>query len=145
MVAIQAVVIALGLYAVTFPWWLKPDPKAGAWRFTPVSAAPADESGQLVRYGAELISRTSAYLGPDAVDPQMRIAGNRLACGNCHLDAGTKQDAIGYVGIMHRFPQFNARAGRVITIEDRINGCFERSLAGRRLNNDSQEIRAMVA
>lgn len=99
----------------------------------------------LVRYGYALIHETYKYLGPDAPNPKMRYAGNRLACQNCHLDAGTKYYGIPYVGVVGRFPQYRGRENKVGSIEERINGCMERSMNGRSLPVDSREMRAMVA
>lgn len=99
----------------------------------------------LVRYGYALIRETYKYLGPDAPNPKMRYAGNRLACQNCHLDAGTKYYGIPYVGVPGRFPQYRGRENKVGSIEERINGCMERSMNGRPLPVDSREMRAMVA
>lgn len=98
----------------------------------------------LVRYGYALIHETYKYLGPDAPNPKLRYAGNRLACQNCHLEAGTKYYAIPYVGIPGLFPQYRGRENKVSTLEERINGCMERSLNGRPLPVDSREMRAMV-
>src|SRR5215469_1650528 len=43
------------------------------------------------------------------------------------------------------FPQYSARAGGEISIEDRINSCMTRSMNGRPLANDAPEMQAMVA
>jgi thiosulfate dehydrogenase len=50
--------------------------------------------------------------------------GNGLNCASCHLNAGTVGGGSPYVGVSAAFPSYAARAGRVITLEDRINGCF---------------------
>ncbi len=71
--------------------------------------------------------------------------GNALNCASCHLNAGTVADGSPYVGVSAFFPSYAARAGRVITLEDRINGCFQRSMNGKPLPLDSAEMRAMVA
>jgi thiosulfate dehydrogenase len=46
------------------------------------------------------------------------------------------------VGVWGQFPQYRAREGAVDTLEDRINGCMERSMNGRALPPDSHEMRA---
>jgi thiosulfate dehydrogenase len=71
--------------------------------------------------------------------------GNDLRCVSCHLDGGTRANAMPWAGVVGRFPQYNARAGRVITIADRVNGCFRRSLNGRALAEDSPEMRDIIA
>jgi thiosulfate dehydrogenase len=45
-------------------------------------------------------------------------------------------------GVWGQFPQYRAREGVVDTLEDRINGCMERSMNGRALPFDSREMRA---
>ena len=71
--------------------------------------------------------------------------GNALNCASCHLNGGTVADGSPYVGVSAFFPSYAARAGRVITLEDRINGCFLRSMNGKPLPLDSVEMKAMVA
>lgn len=46
----------------------------------------------------------------------------KLSCGSCHLNAGQKDGALPLVGIASVFPEYNKRAGRMFTIEDRVVG-----------------------
>jgi thiosulfate dehydrogenase len=71
--------------------------------------------------------------------------GNLLRCTSCHFAAGTVADAMPWVGVYSRFPQYRPRSGRVDILEDRINDCFERSMNGTRLREDSREMRDIVA
>ena len=71
--------------------------------------------------------------------------GNGLNCASCHLNAGTVGGGSPYVGVSAAFPSYAARAGRVITLEDRINGCFPRSMNGKPLPPGSQDMQAMLA
>jgi thiosulfate dehydrogenase len=71
--------------------------------------------------------------------------GNRLTCTNCHREAGTLAASGPWVGSFASFPQYNARAGRVIRIEDRINECLRRSLNGSPLEVDSRDMNDIVA
>jgi thiosulfate dehydrogenase len=48
-------------------------------------------------------------------------------------------------GVSAFFPSYAPRAGKVITMEDRINGCFRRSMNGKPLPPDSDDMKAMVA
>lgn len=75
----------------------------------------------------------------------MAYAGNNLACQNCHLEAGTKAFAAPYIGIKEQFPQFSKRTGKDIILADRINGCMERSMNGKKLPVNSKEMNAMIA
>lgn len=71
--------------------------------------------------------------------------GNALNCTSCHLNAGTVADGSPFVGVSAFFPGYAPRAGKTITLEERINGCFRRSMNGKPLPVDSPDMRAMVA
>lgn len=71
--------------------------------------------------------------------------GNSLNCTSCHLNAGTVADGSPFVGVSAFFPSYAPRAGRVITLAERINGCFLRSMDGKPLPADSADLKAMVA
>lgn len=98
-----------------------------------------------VKQGYYLITETSDHLGPSAEDVAMRYTGNNLACTNCHLKSGTQAGAASWIGVTERFPKFGARSNKLGTIEDRINGCMERSMNGRKLPLDSKPMQAIVA
>jgi thiosulfate dehydrogenase len=104
-----------------------------------------DARGRVVRFGRDLTVVTPTLIGPEVADPARRFAGNNLTCQNCHLNAGTGQFALPFVGVFADFPQYRARDGRVGTIEDRINGCMTRSMNGRELPLDGPEMKAIVA
>ena len=96
----------------------------------------AKNAPQLVR-GMRLHLETKDFL-PNNV-------GDQLNCTSCHLNAGTVADGSPFVGVSAFFPSYGARAGRIITIEERINGCFRRSMNGKPLAKDSDDMKAMVA
>ena len=48
-------------------------------------------------------------------------------------------------GIWGQFPQYRGREGDVDTLEDRINGCLERSMNGRPMPLESREMKAFAA
>lgn len=104
-----------------------------------------EEWVKLVEYGNQLITRTSFYLGPMAKNKSMRLAGNNLSCSNCHLDAGKKIGAMPFIGVINRFPQFRSRENKIGTIQERINGCMERSMNGETLPENSKEMNAIIA
>ncbi|WP_224489897.1 c-type cytochrome [Robertkochia flava] len=97
-----------------------------------------------VKYGYLILSETSRWIGPGAEDPAMHFSGNNLSCTNCHLKGGTQAGSGSWVGVTDRYPQFRGRENTTGTIEDRINGCMERSMNGRKLPEDSREMQAMV-
>ena len=43
------------------------------------------------------------------------------------------------------FPQYRGREDAISTTEERINGCMERSMNGRKLPLDSEEMKAMLS
>jgi thiosulfate dehydrogenase len=49
------------------------------------------------------------------------------------------------VGVWGQFPQYRAREGDVVTLEDRINGCMERSMNGHALPLESREMKAFTS
>jgi len=106
---------------------------------------PASESSAQVRLGYEVFRQTSKYLGPDRSDGKEAYAGNRLACAHCHLDAGARPFAAPLIGVVARFPQYRGREDRIGTLEDRINGCMERSMNGMALPEGSPEMDALLA
>jgi thiosulfate dehydrogenase len=98
---------------------------------------PAGQLGDAIRQGKRLVT--------DTLHAAPAYVGNGLNCASCHLDAGTRPDALPLTGLSGQFPVYNARIGRVITLEDRINGCFLRSMNGKALPLDSAEMTSLVA
>lgn len=98
-----------------------------------------------VQYGYQLLAETQKHIGPQAKDPGMRHSGNNLSCTSCHIHGGNTPGAASWAGVVERFPSFRGRSNGMGTIEDRINGCIERSMNGRKLDVESREMKAMVA
>ena len=98
-----------------------------------------------VKYGFELFQNTTNYIGPSVEQLDKVFSGNNLACGNCHLLAGTKPFAASLVGVVNRFPQYRGREHKLGTIQERINGCMERSMNGGMMAIDSDEMKALVS
>ncbi|MEG0786494.1 MAG: c-type cytochrome [Comamonas sp.] len=96
-----------------------------------------EKNAEQLIYGARLNIETRDLLPKNV--------GNALNCASCHLNAGTVADGSPYIGISAFFPGYAPRAGRTITLQDRINGCFLRSMNGKPLPLDSDELKAMVA
>ncbi len=112
------------------------------WKSPDLISVPDSEEGNLIRYGRDLIIRTSYYLGPKG---KVKALSNGMNCQNCHLDAGTKIFGNNYSAVASTYPRFRARSGTIETIEKRVNDCIERSLNGTALANDSHEMKALVA
>ncbi|HEX6090735.1 MAG TPA: c-type cytochrome [Gemmatimonadales bacterium] len=101
------------------------------------STIPDDSLGRSIRRGRALLLHTKDSL-PDFV-------GNALTCANCHPDAGTRANAMPWIGVYGRFPQYRSRSASVQIIEDRIDDCFLRSMNGRKLPRESGEMRDIIA
>jgi thiosulfate dehydrogenase len=112
------------------------------WTPPDIAVVPDDPFGELVTYGYALFTNTANEIGPTVSDPARRFAGNNLTCQNCHLRGGTQPYAMPLIGVWGQFPQYRAREGAVDTLEDRINGCMERSMNGRALPIEGREMRA---
>jgi len=112
------------------------------WTFPDIGTVGDDPFGELVKYGHELFTNTANEIGPAVADVAKRLAGNNLACQNCHLQAGTQPYAMPLIGVWGQFPQYRAREGMVDMLEERINGCMQRSVNGRALSLQSREMRA---
>ena len=109
-----------------------------------VDSLPNDHYGRLVRYGKHLSEKTYEVIGPEVANKKMRYAGNNLACSNCHQEAATKKFAMPWVGAQATFPQYRGRENEVSTIEERVNGCMERSMNGKALPFDGKEMKAFA-
>jgi thiosulfate dehydrogenase len=96
----------------------------------------------LERYGHELISNTSYYLGPKGTVAALT---NGMNCQNCHLEGGSLPWGNNYSAVVSTYPKFRARSGAVETISKRVNDCMERSLNGNPLDSNSREMRAIIA
>lgn len=116
--------------------------KINVWQAPDWKLVPEDEQGKLITYGRDLIVRTSAFLGPNG---SVKAMSNGMNCQNCHLDAGTKPFGNNYSAVAATYPKFRPRSGGIETIEKRVNDCFERSLNGQALADDSEEMKAIVA
>ena len=104
-----------------------------------------DPFGKLVKYGYALMVDTANQIGATAADPAKRYTGNNLTCQSCHLKAGTQPYAVPLMGVWGQFPQYRGREGEIGTLEERINGCMERSMNGHVLPLDGIEMKAFLA
>jgi thiosulfate dehydrogenase len=91
----------------------------------------------------QLVRGMRLHLETKALLPQN--VGDALNCASCHLKAGTMAGASPFIGVSAFFPSYAARAGRIITLEERINGCFLRSMNGKPLPVESADMQAMVS
>lgn len=116
-----------------------------AWTIPDIDKLPDDTWGRTVRYGRDLISKTSSLIGPEVADATKRFAGNNLDCQSCHISAGTQKFGLPLVGVYVDFPAYAARIGRIETIEERVQNCMERSMNGKPLPPEGPEMTALVS
>ena len=151
----RSCLLMLAAAGIGVPWTVSPTSpgiaqgvvaaKPSIWTAPELGALPDDEHGRLVRRGRDLITATYAHIGPEVAAADNRYAGNNLACGNCHLEAGTKKFALPIFGLFGEFPRYTARTGAEVTIEERVNSCMTRSMNGRAMPPDAPQMRAIEA
>jgi thiosulfate dehydrogenase len=107
------------------------------WQPPVVDSTPDDPYEVAVYRGLALVTHTHDSLPGYVPSP--------LNCTSCHLDEGRRANAAPMSGAYVRYPRFVDRAGAVVPIEDRINYCFTRSLAGSKLPSESREMQDIVA
>lgn len=101
------------------------------------SLIPDGPLGESIRRGRAILAATRDSL-PEHV-------GNKLRCTSCHFDNGTRANVMPWMGVYGQFPQYRARAAAIQIVEDRINDCFERSMNGKALPQDSPALRDMIS
>lgn len=105
----------------------------------PETAPP--EIHEQVMHGYRIFIQTQQYAA--------NYVGNKLTCNNCHFAGGNtlggKNGGISLVGVVSTYPQYAERMKKVITLKERINNCFMRSMNGKPLPEDSSDINDIVA
>jgi thiosulfate dehydrogenase len=145
-ILVSACAGSLALLATTTAWAAEPTPSVNlVGRPVPqVNDLPEGPYRTLVEQGLALSNRTFAIIGPEVKNPRKRYAGNNLACTSCHEQGGAKPFAIPWVGVTATFPQYRGREDQISTVEERINGCMERSMNGKPLPMDAPEMKAFT-
>jgi thiosulfate dehydrogenase len=72
-----------------------------------------------IRWGFRLFTNTPAEAP--------RFTPSKVSCNNCHLNAGQRERSLPLVAVAGLFPEYNRRAGRLISLADRVVDCFLRS------------------
>ncbi|WP_420387439.1 c-type cytochrome [Roseivirga sp.] len=126
--------------------WIKTKNQAGEWKPRSIATdLEGEDKAALIKLGYDVITKSPQLIGPLAKDAKKRFAGNNLTCQSCHLEAGTKPGSGSFVGVYNRFPQFRGRENKEGTLLERIDGCMERSMNGRKMPHNSLEMQGMVA
>jgi len=98
---------------------------------------PSGPAGASARRGFAILAATR--------DSLPGYVGNSLRCFSCHIDNGRRANGIPLTGVYARYPNYTTRDGRMITIQDRVNNCMRRSMAGRNIPMGSKEMNDIVA
>lgn len=100
-------------------------------------AVPPGPLGDAIRFGEKVAAQTAASVKANV--------GAALSCTSCHVKGARTPDASPWVGLWGVYPEYDARSGRVITLADRINECFRRSMNGEPLALDSVAMRSLLS
>lgn len=96
-----------------------------------------EENAEQIMYGKLILNETKRIL-PDNVGASMN-------CNSCHIAEGKANYGAPYLTTTHQYPKVMPRAAKLVDIQGRINGCFQRSMNGKPLDVNSKEMEAMVA
>lgn len=110
-----------------------------------------------------IVGRSSASAGLKPTSPIMQAAargkqifehdkfGGVRTCSSCHLNAGTTRGRLpngvaipSLVGAAARFPHYNSRRQRLVTLEQQIVHCIKGGLRGKPPAYDSRQMTDLV-
>ena len=99
-----------------------------------------DDIRELVTLGYRIVTETGKHAE--------KYVGNGLTCSNCHfrggLTDGGRDGGLSLVGVAAKYPCYLPQRQEIEDLMTRINGCFQRSMNGRRLPADSREMLALL-
>ncbi len=105
----------------------------------PLQNLPPGPLGQAIQNGRDMMMSGNT-------SPEVKLyINNSLNCSDCHINAGDTAAPGNFRDTASKFPNFSAREGVVITLEDRIANCFMRSMNGTRPSTDSAVVVDMAA
>ena len=115
------------------------DPNQDIKTYTiPQDTAIVDEpNAEQIFYGKRLLNETKRLL-PEHVGADMN-------CNSCHIAQGKIPLGDPYINSFNFYPRVMPRAGKEVNLVQRINGCFQRSMNGKPLPPESEEMQAMIA
>ncbi|GKT21992.1 c-type cytochrome [Acidovorax sp. SUPP3334] len=109
---------------------------------------PAGPEGDAIRDGIDLLRNTSSRVGKLTPDATKRLSWNSLNCVQCHQTGasglpGTKPFALPLVNAVNDYPKFDAKSGKIISLEQRIIGMFGPGSVP--ITLDTAELKSIVA
>jgi thiosulfate dehydrogenase len=137
--AVYAAAIFAGLKVHDLSGVLSMDgpPVSEPWAAPKESSIPRGHDGDSIRLGQLIFNETPLFAAEHT--------GARISCSSCHAEGGIQKYASPVFGAPSWFPMYQARAGRKISLEDRIQECFVRSENGRPLDFNGVEMKAVVS
>ena len=115
---------------------IKPEAK-NTFSFPSESELASHPDKEIILRGKEILTDTARQM-PEYV-------GATINCTSCHLQGGTVPNAMTFVGVTDRYPKYRERSGKEITLTERINSCFQRSMNGTKLPPESSEMKSILA
>lgn len=109
----------------------------GSYQVPQNTAMQNEPNYQQILYGQRLLDDTKRLL-PNNVGADMN-------CNSCHIAHGKVPLGDPYINSFNAYPSYNPRAAKEVTLTERINGCFRRSMNGKPLPPQSAEMKAMLA
>jgi thiosulfate dehydrogenase len=131
-----AIAIGLRVKDLSGLFTMPPPPVAKPWQAPLHSTIPRNPGGDSIRRGELIFNETALYAADHT--------GSKISCANCHAEGGIQKYASPMVGLPALFPMFNARAGHVISLKDRVQECFVRSENGLPLDYDGPQMTALI-
>lgn len=118
------------------------------WSVLRPSDIPAGPEGNLIRYGMDLMSRTSELIGPRVAQRAMRFSRNDLNCVACHQAGpsglpGTKKFSLPLYNAAHDFPKLDTKNMKVMSLQMGIARML--GAGDVKIGPDTKEMRALVA
>lgn len=112
------------------------------WTAPDTNTIPNNDEGKLISYGRTLIMHTAKYFGPRG---SLSQSTNGLTCQNCHLEAGTRPHGNNLAVAASIYPKYSPRASSMVSIAEKVNECFTRSLNGAPIDSTGREMNAIIA
>jgi thiosulfate dehydrogenase len=107
------------------------------WAPPTADTVPSGPLGDAIWFGQKVAGQTAATVKANA--------GAGSSCTSCHVQGARAPNAAPWVGLWGVYPEYDSRIGRVITLADRINECFRRSMNGKALPLDSVAMRGLLS
>lgn len=104
----------------------------------PLDSTIQDEpNADAILYGKRLLNETARLL-PDNVGSQMN-------CNSCHIAQGKAKFGAHYINSVNTYPKLMPRSGKQLDLAGRVNGCFQRSMNGKPIEVESNEMQSILA